>query len=237
MFYFFLLSYSKPRRDWGQATDRCDFEIGLMASQTVCRPRVSIPERRRAPFHNRPTSRGLRPESFTQARLEQHLSWRNFDAKIRDARNVRRGHRSGDRTSGSDDGTSQSWERSSCVVLRGYHGCAHYLRELSSDGLDVTQGSLKNSSRGTGTADKLLYETVERSDAGFPWKTSTGGVAERWCQRRKRGGFDGGGGDWGRELLHTTLYCRVPSTPNRPLGSTRTRGLGRLGCDLSCRIN
>ena len=79
--------------------------------------------------------------------------------------------------------------------------------------------------------DKLLDETVERSDTGFPPKTGIGGVAENWRQRRKWGSFDDGGGDWGQELLYTTLYCRVPSAPYRP------RGLGRLGCNLSRRIN
>ena len=55
------------------------------------------------------TSQGLRPESFAQARLEQHLSWRNLDARRRDARKVRWGQRSGNRACGSGDSGLLSW--------------------------------------------------------------------------------------------------------------------------------
>ena len=67
-------------------------------------------------FSHRPTSRGLRPDSFAQARLEWRLSWRSFNARIRDARKVRREQRSGDRTSDSGVASSPSWEDSSDVV-------------------------------------------------------------------------------------------------------------------------
>jgi hypothetical protein len=81
-----------------------------------------------------------------------------------------------------------------------------------SDRTKVTDGSLKYASRGTETADELLHRTLEGSNTWFPRRTGSGGVVEGWCQGRKRGRFDGGGRDGGRKLLHTTLYCRVPST-------------------------
>ena len=50
-----------------------------------------------------------RTESVAQARLDKHLSWRNFDAKIRDARKVRWEQGSGDRMSSSGDASLLSW--------------------------------------------------------------------------------------------------------------------------------
>jgi hypothetical protein len=58
-----------------------------------------------------------------------------------------------------------------------------------------------------------------------------------WCQGRKRGRFDGVGGDGGRKLLHTALYCRVPSTPHRFLKSMGFKSLQRLSCNLSRYVN
>ena len=121
-----------------------------------------------------------------------------------------------------------------CSFLPGWRGCARDLWELSTDSLDVTKDSLKNGSGGTGTADKLLHEALERGYTGFPGETSTVGTIQRRSCGGQRGRFDGGGRDGGGELLYTTLYCRVPNMPYELL---ETRSCWRFGCNLSRRIS
>ena len=61
------------------------------------------------------------------------------------------------------------------------------------DGLDVTQGSLKNDFGGTQMVNELLHETSEWGDTSLPRVTSRSRTVERWRRRREQGHFDGGG--------------------------------------------